>query len=889
MRLARNLMLSLVLAAAVASVPHASFGNETRPGAAAIGGGNSEYSVVVDDHDTPPPTDGQYLNYTGGDRGVLNASDVAYTQDGDSAYAATVVNNPGSWTWGGMWYSLLRVDQDNLPLDFGAIFGPYVKPEYQGKITAVELAVDSLTSPSHNIGLQLTIELKDETEALVGTRTWTDLASLSYPAVFTWTLTEEHQRPWKIVAWKLDSAQVEDSISVDHIGLKALLPDSTAVPTERQAFLWTYSWLMANYNPETGMVEDRSSFVSQDRENVSATAKAAKIIYYAYKMGYTIHADAEAVITKIADTLINTVPRGPSAKNSLWPHFTQQGGAEPHADSEWASGDTAFAALDIIAALQMLGDPQGQIPALDQFLDEIDWNALLTMDGFISHGYDSTGELSPWAWSGFGMETIGVNWAYASATGSVGEMEPPPSDNGSGFIDNAQYPLVLSGMDSWGNDWDAYRDSMADIQIGWYTAHPNPYLSAAGLFGLSAAEGPEIHPAQYVAYGVGGAHELLEDGDGEVIVPHYAGMIADIRLEDAKRVWEGLRDQGASFLEGTVTISPLNNVESLRVNKTTGACTTNHLKGSWNLALQAEGWALADPVLRAELVFAVRENAFLREGYALLKPLADFVATPTAGASPLPISFTDQSAGSPTSWLWAFGDGAVSTEQDPTHEYASPGFYTVALTASGDQIRDTEAKRHYVAVGFSDITPTFWAFYQIIACYEAGIVQGYDGGSYEPSLSVTRDQMAVYISRALAGGDVYVPTGPATASFSDVPTDYWAFRCIEYAHGQGIVQGYGDGTYGPTTPIDRGQMAAFIARALAGGEDSVPAGPATPQFPDVATDFWAYKHIEYIADPARAVTQGYSDGWYHPEYICTRDQMAVFVQRAFGLWIPPGA
>jgi hypothetical protein len=41
--------------------------------------------------------------------------------------------------------------------------------------------------------------------------------------------------------------------------------------------------------------------------------------------------------------------------------------------------------------------------------------------------------------------------------------------------------------------------------------------------------------------------------------------------------------------------------------------------------------------------------------------------------------------------------------------------------------------------------------------------------------------------------------------------------------------------------------------------------------------------VEYIAQPGVGVTQGYPDGDYHPEYICTRDQMAVYIQRAFKL------
>jgi hypothetical protein len=190
------------------------------------------------------------------------------------------------------------------------------------------------------------------------------------------------------------------------------------------------------------------------------------------------------------------------------------------------------------------------------------------------------------------------------------------------------------------------------------------------------------------------------------------------------------------------------------------------------------------------------------------------------------------------------------------------------------------------ALTFSDVWPEHWAYDEIEACHRAGIVGGYEDGLYYPDRAVCRDQMAVYISRALALGDEHVPTGPAQASFEDVPPDHWAFKYVEYALDRGVVAGYEDGLYHPDWPVDRGQMAVFIARALAGGDDAIPPPPFFPTFDDV-TRFnqwsWCYKHVEYLA--SQGVVSGYRGGLYHPECTCSRDQMAVYIARAFGLAI----
>ncbi len=197
-------------------------------------------------------------------------------------------------------------------------------------------------------------------------------------------------------------------------------------------------------------------------------------------------------------------------------------------------------------------------------------------------------------------------------------------------------------------------------------------------------------------------------------------------------------------------------------------------------------------------------------------------------------------------------------------------------------------------ITFTDVPVDFWAFEEIMACVDADLVTGYLEGDYKPLDIVTRGQMAVYTARGLAGGESNVPAGPIESSFWDVTTDYWAYDHIEYAVAQGVVRGFPEGDYKPEQQLNRGEMAVYIARSIASpiGEDGLadyqPPDQAT--FPDVPNTgygddgtepFWAYKHVEYCYE--NNVVRGYDDGYYQPDWYVTRDQMAVYIARAFEL------
>lgn len=157
---------------------------------------------------------------------------------------------------------------------------------------------------------------------------------------------------------------------------------------------------------------------------------------------------------------------------------------------------------------------------------------------------------------------------------------------------------------------------------------------------------------------------------------------------------------------------------------------------------------------------------------------------------------------------------------------------------------------------FSDVPSTHWAAGYIEALAGANVVSGYPDGTYRPTGAVGRDAMAVFVARGMAGGDGNVPAGPTTASFSDVPTSYWAYKYVEYAKSQHVVGGYPDGTYRPLVPVTRDQMAVFVYRAFiqSTGAAVVLAGPAVTAAdpPTSGVCGWASLASSEAADPGHA-------------------------------------
>jgi subtilisin family serine protease len=106
----------------------------------------------------------------------------------------------------------------------------------------------------------------------------------------------------------------------------------------------------------------------------------------------------------------------------------------------------------------------------------------------------------------------------------------------------------------------------------------------------------------------------------------------------------------------------------------------------------------SDPVpsLSGKVLTGGRLNAYRAViGY----PTALFDADIKKGPFPLTVQFVNESIyfGQPA-WLWNFGDGQTSTEENPSHVYVNEGLYTVTLTVTTAGISDSETKLSYIKV-----------------------------------------------------------------------------------------------------------------------------------------------------------------------------------------------
>jgi M6 family metalloprotease-like protein len=222
----------------------------------------------------------------------------------------------------------------------------------------------------------------------------------------------------------------------------------------------------------------------------------------------------------------------------------------------------------------------------------------------------------------------------------------------------------------------------------------------------------------------------------------------------------------------------------------------------------------------------------------------------------------------------------------------------------------TKAWSVHVGSSFADV-PLSQPFYNFIeTLLHSGITLGCTTTTYCPSLAVPRSDMAIFLARAIAGGDANVPvTGyvsgkgsyncaaGGTSRFADVAPTLGSCRHIHYIAARGVTLGCTATTYCPDLVVARGDMAMFVARAIANRDELVPltytdattgrvyscdsASPNLYFTADITTSTLYCRHAHFLW--ARGVVSGISANTYGGVSPVIRDQMAKFLVNGFGL------
>ena len=113
---------------------------------------------------------------------------------------------------------------------------------------------------------------------------------------------------------------------------------------------------------------------------------------------------------------------------------------------------------------------------------------------------------------------------------------------------------------------------------------------------------------------------------------------------------------------------------------------------------------------------------------------------------------------------------------------------------------------------YSDVAEDSAYYEAVETLNKLNIITGYEDGTFKPEDGVTRAEMAALIARIQGYGET--AKASANTGFKDVPASHWASGYIANAAGMGIINGYGDGTFGPEDPVLYEQAIKMVMATL---------------------------------------------------------------------------
>lgn len=172
---------------------------------------------------------------------------------------------------------------------------------------------------------------------------------------------------------------------------------------------------------------------------------------------------------------------------------------------------------------------------------------------------------------------------------------------------------------------------------------------------------------------------------------------------------------------------------------------------------------------------------------------------------------------------------------------------------------------------FRDVAPDKWYFDTVDRAVSQGLFQGMGNYVFEPNGKLSR-AMFITVLHRLCGE----PPAVERAAFSDVAESAWYWEAVSWGAENGIVLGYGDGTFLPTQTITREEMCVMLDRTLT--LLGCAAGSGELSFTDAGRiSDWARESVARAV--ALGLIVGMGDGTFAPRSTATRAQACTVLLR----------
>ena len=181
-------------------------------------------------------------------------------------------------------------------------------------------------------------------------------------------------------------------------------------------------------------------------------------------------------------------------------------------------------------------------------------------------------------------------------------------------------------------------------------------------------------------------------------------------------------------------------------------------------------------------------------------------------------------------YIVGYPDGNVKPEGNITRAEVATIFFRLLTDESRNEFWSQTNN-------YSDVSEDAWYNNAVSTLSNAGIIDGYEDGTFKPDGNITRAEFATiavrFFEATYDGGDL----------FSDI-AGHWAQDYINEAANAGIVDGYPDGTFQPQQLITRAEAVTMVNRTIDRHPDADHLLEDMITWPDNLETAWYYEQVQ---------------------------------------------